>query len=173
MKNFLPPRNTPSRDEYYMGLAFWIAAKSKDPSTQVGSIVISPDNEPLGTGYNGPPAEINDYDIDWDRPAKYKFIHHAEDNAIKFSREIPRNSTIYVTMLPCKSCMLDIARAKIKRVVYFDSKTKDGSLVCNQEEWDQSLEIATKAKILVEQFSGNLNWMRDWVKKLESMGVFD
>ena len=72
MKNKkVPPRRVPPRDDYYMGQAFWIAAKSKDPSTQCGAIIVSRDNSPLGTGYNGPPKKINDTSVSWDRPEKY------------------------------------------------------------------------------------------------------
>lgn len=156
-----------------MGLAFFIAAKSKDPSTQVGAYIVGPNNEPIGTGYNGPPSEISDWAVNWERPDKYAFVHHAEDNALHFSRDIPENSTIYVTLLPCADCMLDIARAKIKRVVYFDSKVERGSLMGNKEEWEKTMQIASLAGIRVEKFVGNVNWIRDWVKKLEGDGVFD
>ena len=77
-----PPCDTPARDDRYMGLAWMWASMSKDPSTQVGAIIISTDNRPLGSGYNGPPRAISDSEVNWVRPDKYRFITHAERNAI-------------------------------------------------------------------------------------------
>ena len=42
-----------SWDEYFMGVAMLAARRSKDPSTQVGACIVSPDNIIISTGYNG------------------------------------------------------------------------------------------------------------------------
>jgi dCMP deaminase len=173
-KKKVPPREVPTRDEYYMGEAFWIASKSKDPRTQVGAVLVGANNDPISTGYNGPPRIINDNDIDWDRPAKYPYIVHAEDNAIKRAkRKIDlRGATLYVTAPPCKACMLDIVDAEIARVVYFRPKTDSGSLLANDEEWATTQDIARRGMVRLDQFQGNLNWMRDRIAWMESIGVF-
>ena len=174
-KKKLPPRAVPNRDDYYMGEAFWIASKSKDPRTQVGARLVSDHNDPISTGYNGPPKNINDNSIDWDRPAKYPFVIHAEDNAIKRAKrkgECLKGATLYVTAPPCKACMLDIVEAEIARVVYFRPKTDSGSLLANDEEWATTQEIAKLGCVRLDQFQGNLNWMRDRIAWMESIGVF-
>jgi dCMP deaminase len=66
----IPPRLVPPRDDKYMGLAFMMAGFSKDPNTQVGAIIVDRKNHPLGWGYNGPPSEILDCDVNWGRPDK-------------------------------------------------------------------------------------------------------
>lgn len=175
MKTKVSPRQVPDRDSYYMGMAFWIASKSKDPRTQIGAYIINDENEPLGTGYNGPPQDIPDDLINWDRPDKYPFVHHAEDNAIRWAEKKGvslKGATIYITAAPCKACMLDIARAKIKRVVFFKPKTDTGSMLASGEEWAITQQIAQMAHITLEEFKGNLSWMRDRIAFMESIGVF-
>jgi dCMP deaminase len=173
--NLEKPRTTPDRDDYYMGVSFWIASKSKDPKTQVGAYIVGKDNLPISFGYNGPPSKILDQSIDWARPNKYNFVHHAENNAIWHGRNKNlEDAIIYITARPCKSCMLDIVRSGIKRVVYFVPKTIDStSMIGNETEWQISLDIAKLGLLQLSEFEGNLNWMRDRMKWMESMGVFD
>ena len=42
-----------SWDEYFLGIAMLAAKRSKDPNTQVGACIVSPDNIIISTGYNG------------------------------------------------------------------------------------------------------------------------
>jgi len=49
-----------SWDEYYIKLAMLIASKSKDPSTQVGCVIVGPDNEIRSTGFNGFPRGVKE-----------------------------------------------------------------------------------------------------------------
>ena len=44
-----------SWDEYFMGVAVLAAQRSKDPNTQVGACIVSPDNIILSTGYKPAP----------------------------------------------------------------------------------------------------------------------
>jgi len=175
MKNFEKPRMTPDRDTYYMGMSFWIASKSKDPKTQVGAYIVGVNNEPISFGYNGPPSKIIDTNIDWSRPNKYPFVHHAEDNAIWHGRNKDlEGATIYITARPCKACTLDIVRSCIKRIVYFSPKVVDStSMTGDDTEWKTSTEIARLGSVILSEFEGNLNWMRDRTKWMESIGVFD
>ena len=66
----IPPRETPDRDSRYMGLAWIHAGFSKDPNTQVGAQIVDQYNQPLGSGYNGPPRKIDDSSFSWCRPPK-------------------------------------------------------------------------------------------------------
>ena len=173
----VPPRKVPSRDERYMGLAFINAAFSKDPNTQHGAQIVTNDNEPLGAGYNGPPKEIDDADINWTREfkIKYSYINHAEFNAILHSdRDKLNGSIIYVTGKPCPACMLKIVTYGIKKVIYFeDSKHHDTESMCISDDMRITDDIAKKAGIVLQRFSGNLNWMRDRMEFLKNLGIFD
>jgi dCMP deaminase len=171
-----PPRLVPHRDDKYMGLAFWVASFSKDPHTQMGAVCIGKDNYPLGWGYNGPPRGIPDNDISWARKVdkglnKYDLMIHAEENAIDHSYDLG-GSTMYVTGKPCPKCMLRIITSGIVRVVYFPHVSRDPSSMF-QEIGEKTDEIAKKGKVTLVKYTGNLNWMRDRMKIMESVGVFD
>lgn len=174
------PRIVPDRDSKYMGLAWFHAAFSKDPNTQVGAQIVDQYNTPMGSGYNGPPASINDNDFSWDRPnkntvdefSKYDVIIHAEQNAIRRSMGDLRNAVLYVTGYPCKRCMLEIAESKIGRVVYMDYRSDKKSILQNTGDRAVSEEIARLAHIRLEKFTGNVVWVADWVEKMRAIGVF-
>lgn len=182
MSKKILPRSTPNRHSKYMGLAWFHAAFSKDPSTQVGAQIVDSDNRPLGSGYNGPPRRMNDAEVIWDRPSKedpdalskYDLMTHAEVNAIKHSRgESLVDATLYVTALPCPRCMLRLIEEEIGRVVYFDFQSNQSSSLQNAKWRDKSLDLARLGNIKVEEFSGNLNWILDWVSSLKDFGVFE
>ena len=52
-------------DEYFMGVAMLSAMRSKDPGTQVGACIVSPDNKILSMGYNGFPMGCSDDEFPW------------------------------------------------------------------------------------------------------------
>jgi dCMP deaminase len=172
-KKKVPPRLTPDRDSKYMGLAWMMAGFSKDPSTQIGSMIINSDNRPLGWGYNGPPRAIDDNSFSWERPEKYDYVKHAEDNALCHSHGCLDEATLYVTGLPCKACMLDIVDAGIKRVVYMDKRYDAASMQAQQDDINRVHDIAQKAGVKLEKFKGNIGWIQDWVMHLKGLGIFD
>ena len=74
-------------DEYFMGVAMLSAMRSKDPGTQVGACIVSPDNKILSMGYNGFPIGCSDDEFPWNREgepldSKYLYTTHSELNAI-------------------------------------------------------------------------------------------
>ena len=56
-----------SWDEYFMGVAQLAGLRSKDPNTQVGACIVSPDNKILSMGYNGLPLGCSDDEFPWAR----------------------------------------------------------------------------------------------------------
>ena len=121
-----------SWDEYFMGIAMLAAKRSKDPSTQVGACIVSPDNIIISTGYNGMPKGCSDDEFPWQRTGadeietKYPYVVHAELNAILNSngRDL-RGSRIYVALFPCNECAKAIIQSGVKEVVYLSDKYKD------------------------------------------------
>lgn len=164
------PRETPDADDFYMGMAVWYASKSKDPHTQVGAVIISSDNRPLGFGYNGPPRQINDTSFSWSRPEKYKYIYHAEENAIDYATENLSGSTLYVSAFPCSRCMLKIVRNGIRKVIYFPFWKKDGSSLAATIA--DTEEVAKAGYVQLTEYKGNLNWMKDRIVVLDELGFF-
>lgn len=115
-----------SWDEYFMGVAKLAAHRSKDPSTQVGACIVSPENIIISTGYNGMPKGCSDDEFPWDREGaetKYPFVVHAELNAILNAngRDL-RDSRVYVALFPCNECAKAIIQSGIKEVVYLSDK---------------------------------------------------
>ena len=121
-----------SWDEYFMGIAMLAARRSKDPSTQVGACIVSPDNIIISTGYNGMPKGCSDDSFPWNRKAecendtKYPYVVHAELNAILNAngRDL-RGSRIYVALFPCNECAKAIIQSGVKEVLYLSDKYKD------------------------------------------------
>lgn len=111
-------------DAVFMRMAHALAARSKDPSSQFGAVIVGPGNRVLGVGFNGPPPQLVDDAVPWEeRPAKYAFIVHAEENAIldaldKNAAERLVGSTLYVTGFPCPGCVLRAIRAGVELVVW-------------------------------------------------------
>ena len=59
-----------SWDEYFMGVAKLAGLRSKDPNSQVGSCIVSPDNKILSIGYNGFPRGCSDDVFPWSREVR-------------------------------------------------------------------------------------------------------
>lgn len=124
--------------EYFLGLADLVAQKSKDPSTQVGAVIVYEDNGICSTGYNGFPRGVADDPEEnasrYMRPAKYLYTEHAERNAI-YNAAKQGHSTegakMYVQFFPCAECARAIIQAGIKEVY-----TPEPDL--NNQQWGDS-----------------------------------
>ncbi|MCJ8343456.1 MAG: dCMP deaminase family protein [Cetobacterium sp.] len=114
-------------DEYFMGVAILSSKRSKDPGTQVGACIVTPDKRIVGVGYNGFPMGCSDDDFPWDREGdfldtKYPFVCHAEMNAILNSIKSLKGCTIYVDLFPCNECAKSIIQSGIREIVYLSDK---------------------------------------------------
>ncbi|MBC2851228.1 MULTISPECIES: deoxycytidylate deaminase [unclassified Cetobacterium] len=114
-------------DEYFMGVAILSAKRSKDPGTQVGACIVTPDKRIVGVGYNGLPAGCSDDEFPWSREGdfldnKYAYVCHAELNAILNSTKSLKGCTIYVDLFPCNECAKSIIQSGISEVVYLSDK---------------------------------------------------
>lgn len=111
---------TPRWTEYLMGFAHHAAKMSKDLSTKVGCAVIGPNNEVRATGYNGLPRRVKDLPERLERPAKYLWTSHAEENAVAHAARIGvslEGCVMFVTHHPCSRCARSIIQSGIKEVV--------------------------------------------------------
>lgn len=117
-----------SWDEYFMGVALLAAERSKDPNTRVGACIVDDQNRILSTGYNGFPQGCSDDEFPWNRDeaegeTKYKFVVHAELNAILNTRgKSLADSRLYVGLFPCHECAKAIIQTGIREVVYLSDK---------------------------------------------------
>lgn len=118
-----------SWDEYFMGVAYLAAKRSKDPGTQVGACIVSRDNKILSIGYNGFPIGCSDDEFPWVRvgetelDSKYLYSTHGELNAIlNYRGGSLENAKLYVTLFPCNECAKAIIQCGIRSVVYDSNK---------------------------------------------------
>lgn len=100
---------------------------SKDTSTKVGAVLVGDDKEILLTAFNGPPIGVDDSDPTiFERPRKYLFVSHAEQNIIAFAARngiTTKGKTLFVTHAPCDNCTKSIIQAGIKRIYIGDGST--------------------------------------------------
>jgi dCMP deaminase len=125
-----PRADAISWDERFMRMAHVIAERSKDPSTQVGAVVATPDNVVVGLGYNGWPRGISAEALPWEREGdledtKYPYICHAEENAIYNANRQTDGDKIYCTLFPCNECAQTIIQTGIKEVIFESDKYAD------------------------------------------------
>ena len=122
-----------SWDEYFMGVAALSAMRSKDPNTQVGACIVSPEHKILSMGYNGFPLGCSDEEFTWEREGednKYFYSTHSELNAIlNYRGGSLEGATIYVTLFPCNECAKAIIQSGIRTLVYDSDKYADTAMV--------------------------------------------
>jgi dCMP deaminase len=124
-----------SWDEYFMGIAFLSAQRSKDNSTQVGSCIVNEDNKILSVGYNGMPSGCDDDIMPWQRDGapldtKYMYVCHAELNAILNNDSGSlKGARVYTTLFPSNECAKAIIQSGIKEVVYYSDKYAESDSV--------------------------------------------
>lgn len=105
-------------DNRFFDLAAHVATWSKDPSTQVGAVVVNDKRQVLGMGYNGFPRGVDDAAHRYNnRETKLMFVAHAERNALDNTFANVEGATLYSTLFPCTDCAKGIIQRGIKRVV--------------------------------------------------------
>ena len=138
-------------DERYLGLAEYVSNWSKDPSTKVGAVVVSPDNTVVSVGFNGFPRGVEDSESRLnDRNLKYKMVVHAEKNAIVFANRSVRLCTLYTyPFMPCSSCAAFIIQAGILEVIapYCDNPRWNDNFLISQNMFEEANVGLTLANI--------------------------
>lgn len=127
-------------DIFYLGLAKYVASKSKDPSTQCGAVIVDAKKAVVSLGFNGFPIGVEDSaDRYNDRDTKLKIVIHAEANAIVFAKADLSGCKIYTyPFLSCSTCAGLIIQSGIKHIV---------SPVCPPDKlarWADSFKLSTQ-----------------------------
>lgn len=113
-------------DNYFLDIADVVRRKSKDPSTQIGAVIVGRDRQIVSTGFNGFPRNIDESDpARWERPIKYQFVEHAERNAIYNAARTGvslKDCTLYLIGMgppctPCTACAKAVIQSGVTRVV--------------------------------------------------------
>jgi dCMP deaminase len=112
-------------DVKFIQMAMNVASWSKDPSTKVGCVLVEPvSHAVLAMGYNGIPRGVDD-DVPerWQvRPEKYRWVEHAERNAIYNAARMGVKTEGAIAYLnfqpfPCEDCSRALAQAGVATIV--------------------------------------------------------
>ena len=150
-----PIRQIPSWDAYYLKLCREVAARSKDPNTQIGCVVVGPAHEIRSTGYNSFPRGIRD-DVPErrTRPTKYLWMEHAERNAIYNAARAGmamEGCSIYVDIMPCMDCARAIVQAGIREVVISKERMDEYSSDQYDEHFSSVEILFSEARVSIRQ----------------------
>ena len=130
-------------DNLFLKMALEVSTMSKDPSTRVGSILVTSDNKQISFGYNGFVAGIVETSEMWNnRDLKLLHVLHSEENNLLNCKFDTKGTTIYVTHQPCPKCIIKLAQAKIRRIVYINKYEKMGNL----DIWNEYAKLFDEVK---------------------------
>jgi dCMP deaminase len=102
---------------YYM-MAVHVSSWSKDPSTNVGAVLVGADRRQIAVGYNGiPPGLIDSEERLNDRQVKYIYVQHAERNVLDNAWFDVRGATLAVTAFPCVECTKSLISKGVALVI--------------------------------------------------------
>lgn len=143
--------------EYFIQIAEVIKLKSKDWNTQIGVVVVGPDNEIRSTGYNSFPRGINDKIPErQQKPEKYYWFAHAERNALYNAARVGvplKDCTMYLTCgIPCADCAIGIINSGIKEIWVDWGKNES-----NSEKW---AEHAKRSEVMFKEAGVEIRWWR-------------
>jgi dCMP deaminase len=130
------PQDDTKWDHRFLQLARLISTFSKDPSTQIGAAIVSPDRTLTSVGFNGFPQGMEDKQEWYDnREIKYSRVVHGEINALIFANGSVRGHTLYTfPFAPCDRCCVQMLQAGIARFVF--PKASDEAM----ERWGPAFE---------------------------------
>ncbi|TRO67537.1 deoxycytidylate deaminase [Christiangramia sabulilitoris] len=130
-------------DKAYLRIAREWSKLSHCNRKQVGALIVK-DRMIISDGYNGTPTGFENFCEDEEGYTKW-YVLHAEANAIlkvAGSTQSCKDSTLYITMSPCKECSKLIHQSGISRLVYqIDYKDNSG------------LEFLARAGVELEQIT--------------------
>jgi len=124
--------------EEHKDLINYVSTFSDDENRKVGCIIVSEDSKVVSYGSNTIPLKVNKEDYRLEKPIKYKWVGHAERNAISKAAKkgiSTNNSTMYCNYFPCSDCAISIIEAGIKKVYTTEPDF-------NHVKWGESWEIS-------------------------------
>lgn len=137
-------------DKRFFDVCKLVASWSEDPSTKVGAVITNSLNCICATGYNGLPRGVQHLKRRLARPDKYRWVVHAEANAIAQLARLGisgEGCRIYCLYLPCSQCATLIIQAGISEVVVLD----EGCIAGWEESQNTALEMLQEAGVKVRK----------------------
>ena len=113
-------------DEEYMQQALALAGLAAEQGeVPVGAIVVSPDGEVIGRGYNQP---LGSHD-----PTAHAEIKALRDAAFNIGNYRLSGCRLYVTIEPCSMCAGALVHSRIAELI-FGAKEPRAGVVCSQQQ---------------------------------------
>jgi dCMP deaminase len=148
-------------DAYFARIVVDVAAKSQDKSSRYGAVIVDTDNIILATGYNGIPRNITYREAYHNRPDKYMYFVHAEQNAVFNAARVGTpigGARIYTIHPPCAECTKAIIQSGIVEVVYEMPLAIPSADKMDVTDWrmtmDASQEMLYTAGVAIRQGRG-------------------
>jgi len=154
----------PSWDEQFMHDVYWWARRSKDPRTKIGAVLVKPGSKvPFSHSYNGFARKVDDLVPErWERPEKYEWVVHAEENAVlncAHEGHCSKGAIMYTQGIPCTRCADACVQGGIIEVVVH----KQWQEYEKQFGWDKWIDSAKRSEkkfveagIQIRVFDGRL-----------------
>ena len=148
-------REVPLRDDFFMGIACWASAGSKNPHAASGAVAVNANGHDWVFAHDVMPGNQDIWEVD--------FAIHAEIEAMR-RLDYTQAGTLYVTNYPCLHCVTHTVNLGIKRIVYMPLE--------EQDRWEDIQAFTQRHYIQLEEYKGNLHWMRDYIRYLGERGLF-
>lgn len=145
----------PSWEDYLLGLARCVSQRSHDIQTQHGCVIADARRRVLGMGYNGFPHGLDDTSLPAERPDKYAWMDHSEENAVANCQIRPEGATAYVTGPPCFSCLKEMWRHGIRCVIYAEGY----GWKHDEAEAKLKEEFIKQSGMVVKAIKPDLSWL--------------
>lgn len=141
-------------DDFFMGLAQYVAQKSKDRSRKIGAVIVDDRNTVVSLGLNGFPRGVNDnVEERHQRPQKYLYSEHAERNAIYNAKRDISGCIMFINWYPCCDCTRAIIQSDIRSIVCLEPDWND---VRWGKEFLVSKEMLEEANVNVRFIGKNM-----------------
>lgn len=152
----LPTPPQPTWDQFFIAVAILCAARSKDPNTKHGSVLVDSHNRILSTGYNSYIAGAPDENLSNISPKKYDYFKHAEANCLDNAPVDFLSQTglrLYITGRPCFHCLNRIISVGIKHIICINNHPRwGGQSLIDQPDGKDFINF-------IEHFNMNLEWV--------------
>lgn len=149
----------PSWNDYFFGLAIIASLRSHDAETKHGTIITTPTNLVIGTGYNGFKRGQQDELLPNTRPEKYQHMIHSERNAVDNCIVRPgaiQGVRAYVTGQCCNDCITYLHQNGIYEVYMM---RRAGTKLWDTGEQTKFNNFCEKNKMRVVYVTPNLTWL--------------
>ena len=147
----------PDWTDYFLGLAKVVSQRSHDIHTKHGCVITDQQHRILGVGYNGFPKGMDDESLPTSRPEKYRWMIHAERNALSNCVIRPDNGVAYITGQCCNDCVMSLWQEGVTHIVMSDTH---GTHLFDEREQNIFDLFVKQTGIKISKCTPNLSWIK-------------